>query len=90
MKRGTETHLSGFTVSWARSGGGVFATVPTVQTRRSKSEEGIIGQDQAQGSRFYLLTEPACSQQRDEGGNVRGQSGGRAPSRGKRTEDAPR
>ena len=78
-----------FTVSRARSGGGIFATVPTVQTRRPKSEEGSTGQDQAQGSRFSLFTGPACSQQRDAGGNVRGQSGGAAPSRGKRTGHAP-
>ena len=67
-----ETHPPGFTVSQAQAGGGVFATVPTVQTGRQKSEEGIIGQDQAQSSRFHLFTEPACSQQRDAGGNVRG------------------
>ena len=51
---------------------GVFATVPTVQTGRQKSEEGIISQDQAQSSRFHLFTEPTCSQQRDAGGNMRG------------------
>ena len=71
-----ETYPPGVTVSQAQTGGGVFATVPMVQTQRQKSEAGITGQDQAQGSR-YLFTEPACSQQRDTGGNVMGQSGGK-------------
>lgn len=74
-----ETHPPGVTVSQAWTGGGVFATVPAVQTRRPKSEEGITSQDQAQGS-WYLFTEPACSQQRDAGGNVMGQSGGKPPA----------
>ena len=71
-----ETYPPGVTVSQAQTGGGVFATVPMVQTQRQKSEAGITGQDQAQGSR-YLFTEPACSQQRDTGRNVMGQSGGK-------------
>ena len=53
-----ETHPPGVTVSQAQTGGGVFATVPMVQTQRQKSEAGITGQDQAQGSR-YLFTRAA-------------------------------